>query len=269
MTNHSDNGNRPLVPPPLPPAYHPEQQGTPTYAPQQVVENDPHLMRMQHEQMAREQQAEFLKPKKRPNRILKLMQLFMSLTFFAAIGLAGFFMFTRLQIDKPGPLAKATLFEVGKGQGLSIISARLQKQGIIHNKRMFALNTVANKAAKKLKAGKFHIPAKASLQDVLDILVRGRAIFYKVTIPEGLTSQQAVLILNKHPQLKGTINAIPAEGSLMPNTYQFDTDTERSEILAKMSKMQQDFITKQWPNRQKGLPLKSMQEALILASIVE
>jgi len=265
MTNYSDNG----TPPQRPPAYPPEHQGAASHAPQAGAQNEQNFLRMQLQQVGQEERTEFIKLKKRPNRVLRLMQFLMSLSFFVSIVLAGFFMYTRLQIDKPGPLATATLFEVGKGQGLSSISARLQQKGIIKNKRMFALNTVANKAAKKLKAGKFHIPARASMQEVLDILVRGRAIFYKVTVPEGLTSQQVVLILNKHPQLKGTIDAIPAEGSLMPNTYQFDADTERSEILAKMSKNQREFLAKSWANRQKDLPLQTPQEALILASIVE
>ena len=220
-------------------------------------------------QAASAKPAKFLKNKRKTNPFIKFMQLIMSVTFFVAIGLAGFVMFSRHQIDKPGPLAAAAVFEVGKGQGLTTIADRLEKQGIIRNKRLFKINPATIRVAKKLKAGKFSIPRQASMQQVLDILVRGRAIFYKVTIPEGLTSQQAVAILNKHPQLVGTIRAIPAEGSLMPNTYQFDAGANRTDILVKMAKMQKDFIASRWAQRKEGLPFKTSREALILASIVE
>ena len=55
----------------------------------------------------------------------------------------------------------------------------------------------------------------------------------------------------------------------MPNTYQFDAGDQRSGVLAKMSKKQQEFLVNNWSSRQKDLPFKTMQEALILASIVE
>ena len=302
MTDHSNNGNHPdrpytpLIPgqrPAAPPQHAPQQQGQLSpqqipqgyVSPQQQADNqnyqhyEPHDASQQYQPVIQpdgghgnggpQKPAKFLKTKKRPSRFLRFMQLGMSLVFFAAIGLAAFVMYARLQLDKPGPLAQKTIFEVSKGQGLSTIAEGLQKQGIIRNKRLFKLNPATLQVAKKLKAGKFAIPEKASMQDVLDILVRGRAVFYKVTIPEGLTSQQAVAILKNHPQLSGSISAIPPEGSLMPNTYQFDAGANRSDILIKMSKSQQEFITKYWPQRQKDLPFKTPQEALILASIVE
>ncbi len=213
--------------------------------------------------------AKFLKTKKPQSRVIKLMQLMMSLTFFVAIGLAGFVMFSRHQVDKPGPLTEDTIFEVVRGQGLSTISDRLQKNGIVSNKRLFAMNVVANKAAKKLKAGKYSIPKGASMQEVLDILVRGKAIYYQITLPEGWTSEMIVNALNAHPQLTGRIEAIPPEGSLMPNTFQFSEGQTRQGLLDKMTEAQSKILARAWAERQPDLPLKTPQEALILASIVE
>ena len=203
MTDHSNNGNPLDRPPPPRPGgqqYVAPSQSVPSNAPGPTpqqrdwqVPPQAHAPRNQNPTEPQhfepviaqpEPPQEFLKTKKKRSRTLKLMQLMMSLTFFAAIGIAGFYMFTRLQVDKPGPLAKQVLFEVGKGQGLSVISSRLQKDGIINNRRIFALHAVASKAAKKLKAGKYAIPRAASMQDVLNILVKGKAIYYQVTLPE-------------------------------------------------------------------------------------
>ncbi len=269
MTDHSNNG--------LPPGTHPgptPQQRDWQMPPQSHVQ-DPRSQPVPEPQHFEpviaqpEPLQEFLKTKKKRSRSLKLMQMLMSLTFFAAIGIAGFYMFTRLQVDKPGPLTKEVLFTVGKGQGLSVISSRLHKEGIISNRRIFALHAVASKTSKKLKAGKYAIPQAASMQDVLNILVKGKAIFYQVTLPEGWTSEQVVNALKAHPQLAGSIDAIPPEGSLMPDTFQFSEGANRGELLATMAAAQEKYIKKIWPSRQKNLPFKTTREALILASIVE
>ncbi len=199
MTDHSNNGTPPDNPPGPPLQQHDWQA-----APHQQT-HDPHYHSPPEPQhfepvIAKAvQPQEFLKTRKKTSRTIKLMQLMMSLTFFAAIGIAGFVMFTRLQVDKPGPLTKQVVFEVGKGQGLSMISSRLHKNGIISDRRLFALHAMASKSAKKLKAGKYAIPQAASMQDVLNILVKGKAIFYKVTLPEGWTSEQIVNALRAHP----------------------------------------------------------------------
>lgn len=209
------------------------------------------------------------KKKLRQNKIVRSLQLSMTLFFFGALALAAFFMYSRYQIDRPGPLTERTIFEVEKGYGLNAIASQLKKAGIIHDKRIFALHAIASKKAKKLKAGKYAIPKAASMHRVLNILVQGKAIFYQVTIPEGRTSQQAVAILNAHPQLVGTITEVPPEGSLMPETYRFTDNTNRNQILQQMIKAQSDHLAAQWALRQPDLPLKTPQEALILASIVE
>ena len=266
MTHHSSNHNRPA-----PPQYadgHVQHHVPP--APQTIaLQQAGYITQADAQPTPPQATPEFIKVKKRSGRFVRLLQMIMSLVFFGTVTMAGFVLYSRYQLDKPGPLKKDIIFEVGKGQGLSTIAERLKKQGVIRNSKLFRLNPATIKVATKLKAGKFAIPKRASMQQVLDILVRGRAIFYKVTIPEGLTSQQVVNILNQHPQLSGNITSIPPEGSLMPDTYQFDAGADRTDILKKMTKMQTDYLAKAWARRQKDLPLKSPQEALILASIVE
>lgn len=247
----------------------PQQAQQPLAAPRPQATVDEVSQSTIESQPEAEPPQKFIKTKSKPNRLIKSMQLIMSITFFAAIGLAGFVMFTRHQVDKPGPLTQTVIFEVGKGQGLNTISARLHKDGIISNKRLFAMHAVTSKTAKKLKAGKYSIPQGASMQAVLDILVRGKAIYYQVTLPEGWTSEQIVNVLKAHPQLAGSINEVPAEGSLMPDTFQFSEGANRQKLLTTMADAQKKFLATLWSARQQNLPLKTPQEALILASIVE
>jgi len=104
---------------------------------------------------------------------------------------------------------------------------------------------------------------------VLDKLVEGRAVLYKVSVPEGLTSEQVVARLNGHKMLKGEITKFPEEGTLLPDTYKFARGMTRQDLIDRMKAEQQKFVVRLWEKRKPGLPVSTPQEAIILASIVE
>ena len=120
-----------------------------------------------------------------------------------------------------------------------------------------------------LKAGEYEIPAHASMASIIGLLQSGQTIVHKVTIPEGLTSAEIVDILRKEPSLSGYIETIPPEGSLMPETYYFTRDSTRSGIIFRMQNAMQKTLTEAWAHRAEGLPISNMEQAMILASIVE
>jgi UPF0755 protein len=62
---------------------------------------------------------------------------------------------------------------------------------------------------------------------------------------------------------------IPAEGSIMPDTYPFQRGTTRIELIEQMRRQQSRFLAEIWERRIDGLPLASPEEMVILASIVE
>jgi UPF0755 protein len=207
--------------------------------------------------------------KLRHRRTIRLMQMLMSLLFFLAVASAAFFMYSRYQIDRPGPLTRPAEFEVERGQGLSQIADNLERQGIIRDRKLFAVNVAARKMAKRLRAGRYSIPERASMQKVLEILIAGRALFNQITVVEGTTSEQTVELLCAQPMLVGDITEIPPEGSLMPDTYQIAEGLNRNDLLAQMQKAQADYLAEKWQERQSDLPFKTPQEAVTLASIVE
>ena len=75
--------------------------------------------------------------------------------------------------------------------------------------------------------------------------------------------------LKANEVLVGEIKNPPAEGELLPDTYLFNRGGTRQSIIDQMNTAQKKFIEKLWPTRAEGLPLKTPEEALILASIVE
>ncbi|MEM7075025.1 MAG: endolytic transglycosylase MltG [Pseudomonadota bacterium] len=92
---------------------------------------------------------------------------------------------------------------------------------------------------------------------------------YNVVLAEGVTSWQVVNVLNKIDALDGEVAAIPDEGSLAPDSYEFSAGDGRDDILSRMQTAQAALLAAAWAARDPDIPIASPEEALILASIIE
>lgn len=92
---------------------------------------------------------------------------------------------------------------------------------------------------------------------------------HRITMAEGVTSWQVVQAINGIEVLQGDITEIPAEGTLAPYSYEVASGDTRASVIADMVTRQTSILDQAWTNRAADLPLKSKQEALILASIIE
>jgi UPF0755 protein len=172
----------------------------------------------------------------------------------------------------PGPVARSgneTVVLLEPGLGLAQIAGKLESAGVVRDKNFFRVGAFASGKAKDLKAGEYAIPSKASMDQVMAILVEGKSIMHKLTVPEGLTSAMIVKLLADDAVLIENPPAVPNEGTLMPETYLFLRGTTRQQLLARMEKSHQEALDDLWANRKSGLPFKTKAEAVILASIVE
>ncbi|HEX2582012.1 MAG TPA: endolytic transglycosylase MltG [Dongiaceae bacterium] len=121
----------------------------------------------------------------------------------------------------------------------------------------------------RIQAGEFHVPAHLSLQDLIDLLAHGRPFERQITIPEGLTSRQVVTLLRQSPYLASVLLVPPREGSLLPDTYNFQRGDDPHVLIIRMQTALQQHLGLLWAERQRDLPLSSPAEALTLASLVE
>ena len=182
----------------------------------------------------------------------------------------------RMKFDLPGPLATSTVAVIPKGEGVIDIAGRLEKEGIVADRRIFVAQYYAARlygglAGEKsgIRAGEYEIRKQASMRQVLDTLVEGRSILQKFTAPEGLTSLQIVERLRADNNLTGEIAQIPPEGTLLPDTYRFSRGLSRQELLDRMQAEHQKVMAQIWEKRQQDLPVKTPEQALVLASIIE
>src|SRR6478736_2505417 len=190
-----------------------------------------------------------------------------------ALAIAAFYYFLKIEFDQPGPLATSTVIVVPKGQSVGDIADALVRDGVIADKRvlflLYARYFSHVKGNASIKAGEYVFHKNASMRQVLDTLVEGKSIDHKVTVAEGLTSLQIVQRLNANSDLEGEIAQVPAEGTLLPDTYRFETGDTRSDIIERMQVGQQKFLAKMWEERDPDVVVQTPEEAVILASIVE
>lgn len=226
------------------------------------------------EQALNEQSPKSPKPKKKSRWLLLAALVLVGLLITAAISGAAVFYIAKAQFEQSGPNpvetgAAETIFAVPKGTGVAQIANNLERDNLITNALLFRLGVRLYGADQQLKAGEYAIPANASMHEIMEILREGKAIMHKLTVAEGLTSAQAMRLVEAHDILKGGMPDTPAEGSILPETYLFPRGTTRAELVAQMQDHASELIDKLWPTRADDLPFKTKEEALILASIVE
>jgi UPF0755 protein len=177
------------------------------------------------------------------------------------------------EFQSPGPQAEngatETVVNLPRGTGLNRIAETLEEQGVIGNSLIFRAGVMYFGKASALKAGEYAIPSGASPQRVMEILIEGKAIVYKLTLPEGLTTAMALDLVSKHVSLQGQVTRMPAEGALLPETYIFNRGMSRDALIERMEKDHAAVIDELWEKRAPNLPISSKEEAVILASIVE
>ncbi|MBG1232033.1 endolytic transglycosylase MltG [Aestuariivirga litoralis] len=213
------------------------------------------------------------KPQKHKKHGSALLRVFGSwllwiIVFGALIG--GAFTWSWLNFTAPGPLDKPKTVQLPVGADHSAIAVALADQGVISNPTIFSAAAYLQELRHaKLRSGEYEFPAGATMDDVLAMIIRGQVLTYKVTIPEGWTSQMVVNRLNDQDQLQGNVLAEPEEGSLLPETYVMSRGYPREKLLADMAAAQTKYLDQAWSRLPAGSPIKSKKDLVTLASVVE
>jgi peptidoglycan lytic transglycosylase G len=194
-----------------------------------------------------------------------IITLFILAAIVAGVGLV----LGKQRFDAPGPLADDRVVNIPRGSGTQDIASLLVHDGVIDQPWVFVGGVLALKAREDLKAGEYQFKAHASIRDVVQTLVDGRVVAHQLTIPEGLTSEQIVARLLDDDVLTGNIKEIPREGSLLPDTYNFNRGITREQMIQRMQQAQQRMLKEVWDRHSPDLPIKTPEQLIVLASLVE
>ena len=173
--------------------------------------------------------------------------------------------------EAAGPAARngpVTTVILRKGAGVSEVASDLANAGVVRSAPLFVAAAEITRAAPRLKAGEYAFPSHASLAQVIQKLRSGDIVHHRITIPEGLTSQQAVDILNASDVLTGQ-GPTPPEGAILPETYEVVRGEQRATVLQKMMDARDRLVGTLWAHHKANLPITTLEQAVTLASIVE
>jgi UPF0755 protein len=216
-----------------------------------------------------EDQKSQTKKKKPTSSFRKVSAFLLILAVLGAATAGGMFYWLKQNFTQSWVLQTDKIIEIPSGSGVAKIADILHKQGVIDNPLIFRIMLRLNKADKNLKAGEFLFPAHVTPEKAARILEKGVVVQHQFTIAEGLTSVEILAEINAISGLEDIVIQTPPEGSLLPETYQYTKGMKRADIIKRMQSDMRSTLDELWQKRAEGLPLKSKEEALILASIIE
>jgi UPF0755 protein len=184
-----------------------------------------------------------------------------------AVG-AGLFI-GKQRFEAPGPLPEDKVVNIPRGLGIRDIADLLQREGVINQPYVFMGGVIALKARGELKYGEYQFSKQSSVADVVETITEAKVVQHAFTVPEGLTSEQIVARLLENEVLTGQIKEIPREGTLLPETYRFTRGMTREQIIQRMQQAHRRVLQEVWERRVQDLPVKTPEQLVTLASIVE
>lgn len=172
---------------------------------------------------------------------------------------------------------------VAKGSTMRGFAEQLTHEGLLEEKWSFLFWARYKKLSSSLRAGEYRISGGATLDDLLHLVTSGQVIDYPITFIEGWNFRQLRIALSKQKQLRHVVDKLDdqqlmekvggagthPEGRFYPDTYHYTASMTDLDILRQAYNKMTKFLNNQWEKREKGLPLKNSDEALILASIIE
>lgn len=164
--------------------------------------------------------------------------------------------------------AKTVDVVVKPGASLNAVADSLEDAELIKSDRHFRALARVLGDARPVKAGVYRFALGDGWRNYLRKLQAGDVLSYRITIPEGWPAVLVADRLRAEKRLAGTID-VPAEGSVLPDTYDFQAGEPRAAVLKRMQAAMTKTLAELWKARKPATVAKTPQEAIILASIVE
>lgn len=177
------------------------------------------------------------------------------------------------------------LLEITPGMSLSEISKFMYQKGLIRNRWAFYWALLQKNAFHRIQAGEYELSPSMSVNDVLNILIKGLVKRYALVVPEGFNVFDIAMRLNEmglcsfsaflricHDSeflKRVNVNADSLEGYLFPDTYWFVKKTSVEKIAETMTKrFWQVWNENGYAERAKAMNMQ-VRDVLTLASIIE
>ena len=199
----------------------------------------------------------------------RLFYAVVALTGVAVAGAVAGYLWLQQRFDAPGPLAAPKSVVIERGAGVAFIAQVLADAGVVDEPLVFTIGVRLFSRGQTLKAGEYEFAPGMSQRQAMQLLIDGGTLMHRLTMAEGLTSAEVLALVAAAEALTGDMPAVPPEGSLLPETYFFSRGETRAELVRRMTANMADTLAELWAGRDPNLPLRTPEEAVVLASIVE
>lgn len=182
---------------------------------------------------------------------------------------AGTYFALRYDFQRPGPLKEPVTLIIERGESRHAIARTLANAHVVRLAPSFLAQLELFASDRMLKFGEYAFAPHQSAAEIVDKLARGDVVIRRFTVAEGLTNFEIRALIAENQALSGELPPLPGEGALLPETYFYRYGDERAELVHRMERDMRMAVAEIWAKRVPDLPLKSPDELVVLASIVE
>lgn len=221
------------------------------------------------------------RPTGRACSMLKKFKILVSIGILAIVVLSGSFYW---YVSSPLTLKSERIeFHVSSGSSLRGAANEIRTAGVDVAPWVFVLLGKVLRVESSIKAGSYEVGRGVSALALIRKLTRGDVTLTEIAFIEGWSFRQMREKLDAHPGIRHDTKGLsdievmrllgfpttPAEGAFFPDTYLFSKQSRDVDVLARAHRAMQRHLMREWAGRDAGLPYADMQQALIMASIVE
>jgi UPF0755 protein len=175
-----------------------------------------------------------------------------------------------------------TEFTIAEGKGLRAAANEMKRAGVLGQALPLVVLGRLTGADTRVRAGRYELDAGASAWELLQKITSGDVTLSGITFVEGWTLRQWRAAIAANPDIRR--ESIPVsdadlarslsvegslEGRLFPDTYLFTRGSSERALLARALLAMDRHLEREWAARAPGVQLRTPQEALVLASIIE
>ena len=185
-------------------------------------------------------------------------------------------------LDQPAALSRELIYQVPVHARFAQVAADLQTKGVVEHPRIWALYARWRGQAAQIKAGEYAITPGTTPRRLLQQLIEGQVVLHSFTIVDGWQVRELLDALRHHSDIRATLpERVPdlmarlglpaqhAEGQFLPETYKVPAGTTDVSLLLLAHAALVKELDAAWTTRDPNLPLRTPDELLTLASIVE
>ncbi|WP_025918595.1 endolytic transglycosylase MltG [Pectobacterium parmentieri] len=208
------------------------------------------------------------------------------LLIIAAVVLMLLVAWQKMQRFAGSPLAieKETIFTLPAGTGREGLETLLLDQNIITDGAFFPWLLRIEPELAKFKAGTYRFTTGMTVREMLSLLSSGKEAQFTIRFVEGSRLKEWLVTLQQAPYIKYALadkteqdiaaqldikDKTNPEGWFYPDTYSYTAGTSDSALLQRAYQRMKKTVDEVWKGREEGLPYKTPDELLTMASIIE